>query len=144
MKKICAVVAAIFLIFVIAGIAAGAEKRIDQKETPIKTGVNAKGTTGKEKTKFITGVVTAIDMNRHTLSIKGNETVKNITWNEKTTIQSSGQNSIREIKVGDSVNVKYKEEGGKNFAKRLSVKKKRQMGRAAMGKRSMGKTRNNK
>jgi hypothetical protein len=144
MKIICSAVAAIFFIFAIAGIATGAEKRINHRETPTKTGVNTKGNTGKEKTKFITGIVTAIDMNKHTISVKGKDMVKNIAWNEKTTIQSSGQNSIWEIKVGDSVNVKYTEEGGKKFAKRVSVKIKRQMRSTAMQKRSMGTTRNNK
>jgi Cu/Ag efflux protein CusF len=88
--------------------------------------ITALATTGfpaSSKTRQITGKVTAIDTRSNTVTVlkKGKEVVVNVE--EKTDIiQCTQKPSITDIKIGDKVTAKYKETGGENTARSITIR----------------------
>ncbi|TNF52316.1 hypothetical protein EP227_07565 [bacterium] len=71
----------------------------------------------------ITGTVTGIDIRNRTITVEKKN--KNVTLdiNENTTLtQCINNSSLTDIKIGDKVTVKYKENPDKNSAKSVTIK----------------------
>jgi len=122
--KIFVMFVSFFFICAISGIAIGTEKTVDHTGAATESQKKAMENQ-EEKTKNIKGTITAIDLNAKTISVKGKKAVESIAWDENTVIRSSDKKTIGDIKVGDSVKVKFSDEGGKKLAKSISIKMKR-------------------
>lgn len=71
----------------------------------------------------ITGTVTGIDIKNRTITVEKKN--KNVTLdiNEKTKLtQCINSSSLTDIKIGDKVTVKYKENPDKNSAKSVTIR----------------------
>lgn len=107
MKRVIALMLSILLMIVFSGVvlaqkekAAPAEKK---EEAPA--------------IKQITGEISAVDANANTVTVKEADkvVVLNVTARTKITIGKE-KKTIADLKVGDRVGAKYKEEDGKNVA----------------------------
>jgi Cu/Ag efflux protein CusF len=71
----------------------------------------------------ITGTVTGIDIKNSTITVTKKSKNVTLNINEKTTLtQCINNSSLTDIKIGDKVTVKYKENPDKNSAKSVTIK----------------------
>ncbi len=74
------------------------------------------------KLKHIAGEVVAYDTTVKAMTVRGKKNEIFITLDEKTAIKVGKEaKGPADIKVGDLINVKYIEEGGKNLARHIEI-----------------------
>ncbi len=74
------------------------------------------------KLKHIAGEVVAYDSTVKAMTVRGKKNEIFITLDDKTTIKVGKETKgLTDLKVGDVVNVKYIDEGGKNLARQIEI-----------------------
>lgn len=71
----------------------------------------------------ITGTVTGIDLRNRTITVEKKNKNVTLDFNENTILtQCINNSSLSDIKIGDKVTVKYKENPDKNSAKSVTIR----------------------
>lgn len=107
MKRVIPLMLSILLMIVLSGVVLAQKEKVAPAEK-------------KEEApaiKQITGEISAVDANANTVTVKKADkvVVLNVTARTKITIGKE-KKTIADLKVGDRVRAKYKEEDGKNVA----------------------------
>lgn len=77
----------------------------------------------KARVKQITGEVVTVDAAAKTLTVKGKKAEAVVTTDDKTVVKLGKEKKpLSDVKIGDTVTVKYTEAGGKAVAKSIEIK----------------------
>jgi Cu/Ag efflux protein CusF len=102
MKKATATILSLMLVFVMTSISFAAEKKAAAKHT--------------------VGNVAAVDETAKTITVKGKKHEVMVSVNDKTKIMAGKDaKTLADVKTGETVSVKYKEENGKNIAESVDI-----------------------
>jgi hypothetical protein len=129
-KKTIAIIVAVLFTFALASVSFAAEKKAEMAKPAEKPKVN-----------YIAGKVKAVDTLGQTLTItekvKGKEKETVVTVDKETIItMAHAKKMLADVKVGNSVTVKYAEVEGKNIAKSVVIKPVKKMAKAESKKKT--------
>ncbi len=110
MKKIIALIVAMLFVFAVASVSIAAEAK---KAEPAKKEA-APAKEKKAKVVQVTGEIAAVDAAAKTITVKGKKGDVVIGVDDKT---------LKDVKAGDKVTVKYSSADGKNTAKKVTKAK---------------------
>lgn len=118
-KKVLSLVVALLFVLSVAGLSIAADQKMAAPAEAKKEAAPAEKKETKKavaKVKHVTGEVTAVDAKANTLTVKGKKGDVALSADEKAAAK------LADVKVGDNVTVKYKEDGGKNVATSIAKK----------------------
>ena len=124
MKKLIAMCVALLFAMGTAGLAVAQEKKAEEKKSEMKSDAKMDKKEKKAATKSASGTVKAAAAD--SLVVAGKMKGKDEEWtfavDPKTTIKKGGKAiTAADVKAGDSVTVRYTEEGGKATAQSVTV-----------------------
>ena len=125
MKKLIATCVAVLFAVGAAGLAVAQEKKADEKKSEMKSDAKMDKKDKKPAAKSASGTVKSASAN--SLVVGGKMKDKDEEWtfgvDSKTAIKKGGKAvTAADVKAGDSVQVKYTEDGGKAMAQSVMVK----------------------
>ena len=125
MKKLIAMCVALLFAMGTAGLAVAQEKKAEEKKSEMKSDAKMDKKEKKAATKSASGTVKSASAD--SLVVGGKMKGKDEEWtfavDPKTTIKKGGKAiTAADVKAGDSVQVKYTEDGGKATAQSVMVK----------------------
>jgi hypothetical protein len=124
-KKAIAIFVSVLFVFALASVSFAVEKAAtapaaaEKKEpAPVKTEEKSPVV----KVKRISGEVVAVDAATGTITVKSKKIEVSLSTNDKTVVtKGKEKKTLGDVEVGNKVIVKYKEVGGKNVAKSITV-----------------------